>query len=58
MSTFAQAVERNHRIIIVGLLGVIALFLFSYTFHDVLPICHYLFGCDHHMHAQAAMAVA
>jgi hypothetical protein len=20
------------------------------TFHDVIPICHYLFGCDHGMH--------
>ncbi len=50
MSTFALAVERNHRLIIVGLLGVIVLFLFSCTFHDVLPICHYVFGCDHLMH--------
>jgi hypothetical protein len=23
------------------------------TFHDVIPICHFLFGCDHGMHAAA-----
>ena len=50
MNSFAIAVERNHRIIIIGLLGVIAFFLFSCTFHDVLPICHWLFGCDHMVH--------
>jgi hypothetical protein len=26
------------------------LFLFACTFHDVLPICHYIFNCDHMFH--------
>jgi hypothetical protein len=26
------------------------LFLTACLFHDVIPICHYLFGCDHAMH--------
>jgi hypothetical protein len=29
---------------------VIALFLLACTFNDVLPICHWLFKCDHLMH--------
>jgi hypothetical protein len=20
------------------------------TSHDILPVCHYIFGCDHNMH--------
>ena len=50
MSAIAVAVEKYHRLIIVSLVGVILLFLFACTFHDILPICHYLFGCDHLMH--------
>ncbi len=50
MSTFALAVERNHKVIIISLVGVIALFLFACTFHDVLPICHWIFNCDHMLH--------
>ncbi len=50
MSAISGALERNHRIIIVALGGLILFFLFSCTFHDVLPICHWLFGCDHLMH--------
>jgi hypothetical protein len=50
MSTVYAVMEKNHRVIIFSLLGVIALFLVACTFHDVLPICHYLFGCDHRMH--------
>jgi hypothetical protein len=50
LSGFSGYMERYHRIIIAALFGVIVLFLFACTFHDVLPICHYLFGCDHLMH--------
>ena len=50
MTAIAVAVEKRHRLIIYVLLGMIALFLFACTFHDVLPICHWLFRCDHLMH--------
>lgn len=50
MNAVFTVMENYHRPIIIGLVGVIALFLFACTFHDVLPICHYLFGCDHLMH--------
>jgi hypothetical protein len=26
------------------------LFLLACTFNGVLPICHYIFGCDHMFH--------
>ena len=44
------AVEKYHQFIILALVGMILFFLSACTFHDVLPICHYLFGCDHLMH--------
>lgn len=47
MTTIAESVENHHKAIIVSLLSVIVLFLLSCTFHDVIPICHYVFGCDH-----------
>jgi hypothetical protein len=50
MSALFTVMEKNHRVIIFTLVGVIVLFLFACTFHDVLPICHYLFGCDHMLH--------
>ena len=50
MNAIYAVMEKNHRVIIFALAGVIVLFLVACTFHDVLPICHYLFGCDHMMH--------
>jgi hypothetical protein len=46
MTAVAVAVEKHHQLIIFVLLGVIALFLFACTFHNVLPICHWVFRCD------------
>jgi len=51
MTAINVAVEKYHKLIILSLVGVIVLFLFACTFHDVLPICHYVFGCDHLMHS-------
>lgn len=50
MPTASTAVERRQRVIMVALTFVIVFFLAACTFHDVLPVCHYLFGCDHAMH--------
>jgi hypothetical protein len=50
MNTVFSVMEKYNKIIIFSLVGVIALFLFACTFHDVLPICHYIFGCDHMVH--------
>lgn len=50
MTAMSTAVEKHHRKIIAGLLLVILFFAVSCMFHDTIPICHYLFGCDHGMH--------
>jgi hypothetical protein len=50
MATMSATLERHHRLIIVALAGIILLFLTACLFHDVIPICHFLFGCDHAMH--------
>jgi len=50
MTTMSATVEKHHQKIIVGLLLVILFFALACTFHDVIPVCHYLFGCDHGMH--------
>lgn len=50
MATVYAVMEKYHRLIIFSLLGVIVLFLLACTFNGILPICHYLFGCDHMMH--------
>ena len=47
MTALAQSVEQHHKLIIALLAGVILLFLFACTFNGVLPICHWLFNCDH-----------
>lgn len=47
MTAIAVFVETHHKLIIALLGGVILLFLFACTFNGVLPICHWLFNCDH-----------
>jgi hypothetical protein len=50
MAAFSATIEKHHQKVILGLTLVILFFAAACTFHDVLPICHYLFGCDHGMH--------
>lgn len=50
MNIINQSIERNHRKIIFSLIFVVAFFAASCTFHDIIPICHYVFGCDHGLH--------
>jgi hypothetical protein len=50
MNAMTSAVDKHHQLIIAGLVAVIVFFMIACTFHDAIPICHYLFGCDHGMH--------
>ena len=50
MVKVSQSVEDHHRAIILSLLSLIAVFLIACSLNDVLPICHYVFGCDHSFH--------
>lgn len=50
MATISATMERPHRLIIAGLFSIIVFFAAACTFHDTIPICHYLFGCDYALH--------
>jgi hypothetical protein len=51
MATLSESVEKHHRPIIAVLLLIIVTLAASCMFHDLIPVCHYVFGCDHTMHA-------
>ena len=55
MATLDETLEKHHKTIIIALVAIIVVFLFACTFHDILPICHYVFRCDHRI-AHAATA--
>ncbi len=48
--SIAATIENHHKLIILLLVIVILFFLTACIFHDVIPICHWLFKCDHRMH--------
>ena len=50
MGTLFGTLEKHHRLIIGVQAFLLAFFVLACTFHDVIPVCHYLFGCDHGMH--------
>ena len=50
MATYNLWMEKHHRGIIFSLAFVVVFFAAACTFHDIIPICHYVFGCDHHLH--------
>lgn len=51
MITINVLMERHHRAIIFSLASVVVFFAVACTFHDLIPVCHYLFGCDHNLHS-------
>jgi hypothetical protein len=50
MSTLNESIESNHQLLILSLILVIVFMATSCVFHDVIPICHTIFGCDHQLH--------
>lgn len=48
--SLSLAIEKYHKLIIVIMAIMIVFFLTACLFHDTMPICHYLFGCDHRLH--------
>lgn len=54
MATISESVEKHHKLIITVLVLIILTLAASCMFHDVIPICHYVFGCDHGMHVAAS----
>jgi hypothetical protein len=53
MHTIDDLMERHHRPIIFSLAFVIMFFVAACTFNDIIPVCHYLFGCDYALHMSA-----
>jgi len=51
MTTLANSVETHHQAIILSLISVIVFFIAACSLNDFLPVCHYIFGCDHGFHA-------
>jgi hypothetical protein len=58
MTTFNLWMETHHRGIIFSLAFVVVFFAAACTLHDVIPICHYVFGCDHQLHMAALVPMA
>jgi len=50
MHTINTWIDQHYRLIIYSLAFVVVFFAASCTFHDVIAVCHYIFGCDHLMH--------
>ncbi len=50
MNAINESIDKHYRPIIFSLLFMLGFFAASCTFHDAIPVCHYLFGCDHKMH--------
>jgi hypothetical protein len=44
MGTLFGTLEKHHRLIIGVQAFLLAFFVLACTFHDVIPVCHYLFG--------------
>ena len=53
MGTINVFMETHHKGIIYTLSFVAVFFATACTLHDVIPVCHYLFGCDHQVHLTA-----
>ncbi len=54
MASISKTIEKNHKLIISVLALVIVALAASCIFHDVITICHHIFGCDHNMHVISA----
>ena len=49
-SRIGSSIDTHARLIVGVLAGVVLFFLVACVFNDAIPVCHYIFGCDHRMH--------
>ncbi len=49
-SRIGGTIDAHARLIVGGLAGVLLFVLVACVFNDAIPVCHYIFGCDHRMH--------
>ncbi len=50
MTRILTTIDEHPRLITAMLGAVILFFLLACLLNDVIPICHWLFGCDHRFH--------
>lgn len=50
MATLFATIEEHHNTVMWGLFAVIVFFAVACTLHDVIPVCHWIFQCDHRLH--------
>jgi len=50
MTRVLTTIDQHPRLISGVLLGVVLFFLAACLLNDVIPVCHWLFGCDHRFH--------
>lgn len=51
MNAINESLEKHHRPIIYALTFSLLFFAAACTFHTAIPVCHYIFKCDHNMHS-------
>jgi hypothetical protein len=51
MSALALTIEKHHKLIIAILGAIILFFVLACVFDNVIPVCHYIFNCDHGFHS-------
>jgi len=54
MDTINESIEKYHKAIILSLGAVLVFMATSCIFHDLIPICHKIFGCDHKVHVTSS----
>lgn len=47
LQTVGRTVEDRPKLVAGVLLGIIVFFALACALNDVIPVCHYLFRCDH-----------
>ncbi len=47
VGTVGRTVDERPRLVAGVLFAIIVFFALACTLNDVIPVCHYLFGCDH-----------
>ena len=50
MASVIRTVDEHPRVIAATLGLVIVFFLTACVFHEAIPVCHFLFNCDHGLH--------
>jgi hypothetical protein len=55
MATITKLIEKYHKFIILLFIFVIFAMAASCIFHDTIPICHWLFGCDYKLHVATSL---